>query len=92
MAHMTSRVYNTTDGPLLIDAEGHVLAGRESTKVPNIDDEPIHSHLDAGRLIDLTDAKEEGAEADEALAEAARQAEEDAKASAPKPTPPAKRS
>jgi hypothetical protein len=67
MSATTSRIYNSTDGPLIIDAEGHVLAARESTRVKSVADEPIVGHLEAGRLIDTTEAKAEGAEAEDVL-------------------------
>lgn len=69
MSLMTSRVYNTTDGPLVITDEGHVLASRESAKGLDLAAEPVAGHLEAGRLIDTTDAKAEGAEVAEALAD-----------------------
>lgn len=66
---MTSRVYNTTDGPLIVTEEGHVLASRESIKGLDLSAEPVAGHLEAGRLIDTTDAKAEGAAVAEALAD-----------------------
>ena len=69
MSSTTSRIYNSTDGPLLIDEEGHVLAARESTRVKSLDGDPIAGHLEAGRLIDTTEAKEDGADAVEVLDE-----------------------
>lgn len=51
---MSQRIYNTTDGPLIIDDEGHVLASREHARVKSLDDEPIAGHLAAGRLLDTT--------------------------------------
>lgn len=56
MSATTSRIYNTTDGPLIVDAEGHVLAAHDSTRVKSVDDEPVAGHIEAGRLIDTTEA------------------------------------
>jgi hypothetical protein len=78
MSSSTYRIANTTDGPLIIDDEGHVLASREATRVKSIDDEPIAGHLEAGRLIDTTDAKADAAEAEEAAELARLEAEEEA--------------
>lgn len=47
---MTQRVYNTTDGPLLVDRAGHTLGGRESDDV-DTDAQPAKGHVEAGRLI-----------------------------------------
>lgn len=74
MSATTNRVYNTTDGPLLITDEGHVLGSRESARVKSIDEEPIAGHLEAGRLIDTTEAKAEGDELDQAAKDAAEAA------------------
>lgn len=44
--------YNATDGPLIVTAEGHSLAGRDhgpvDTSVP-----VVRAHVDAGRLVVL---------------------------------------
>lgn len=68
MSATTSRIYNATDGPLIIDDEGHVLASREHTRVKDLEVEPIAGHLEAGRLVDTTEAKDDGQEAEEQLA------------------------
>lgn len=87
---MSQRIYNTTDGPLVIDDEGHVLPSREHLRVKSLDDEPIAGHLEAGRLLDTTEAKAEGEEVNEAADKAAEEAA--AKTEGAKPTPTTKRS
>lgn len=47
-------VYNTTPGPLVIDAEGRTVAGHE--RRDNVDtDGPAGRLLDAGLLLDVTE-------------------------------------
>lgn len=43
-------VYNTTDGPLLIDADGRALGGREHGEA-DVKTNPAKRHVSAGRLI-----------------------------------------
>lgn len=49
-------VYNATDGPLLVDDDGHVLGGREHQDEVNTRVEPARGHVREGRLI-VTGAK-----------------------------------
>lgn len=44
-------VYNSTDGALPIDADGHVLGARESLEDVDTSVEPIKGHLKAGRMV-----------------------------------------
>lgn len=60
-------IYNSTDGPLLIDRAGRVLGARERLEDVDVDASPVAGHIDAGRLIVLDDPQEQ---ADEAAPEA----------------------
>lgn len=44
------RVYNPTDAPVVIDGEGHTLAGREKGDVEQT--EQVKSALAEGRLVE----------------------------------------
>lgn len=46
-----STIYNTTDGPLVVDDEGRVLGGREHRDGVDVQAEPVASHIAAGRLV-----------------------------------------
>lgn len=51
-------VYNTTPGPLVIDAEGHTVAGHD--RRDNVDtDGPARALLDTGLLLDVTAQQEQ---------------------------------
>lgn len=45
------RVFNTLDGPLILDEDGHTIGGREHADVP--DTEHVRAHVRAGRLIEV---------------------------------------
>lgn len=51
-----STIYNTTDGPLIIDRAGRVLGGRERLEDVDVDASPVAGHIAAGRLVVLDDA------------------------------------
>lgn len=52
MTSDTSSVYNSTDGPLLMDRAGRVLPGRERSDGPvDVSASPVSGHIDAGRLV-----------------------------------------
>jgi len=44
-------IYNSTDGPLIIDPDGHILGGREHRKDVDVDLDPAKAHVAAGRVI-----------------------------------------
>lgn len=46
-----STIYNTTDGPLIIDQAGRVLGGRESLPDVDVTSSPVAGHIKAERLI-----------------------------------------
>lgn len=46
-----STIYNTTDGPLIVDDEGRTLGGREHRPDVDVKAEPVASHIAAGRLV-----------------------------------------
>ncbi len=54
---MTGTVYNTTDGPLVIDTEGHQVDGRARRPRVDLRAELVADALAAGRLVDVTDHK-----------------------------------
>lgn len=46
-------IYNTTDGPLIIDRAGRVLGARERRDDVDVTASPVAGHIAAGRLIEL---------------------------------------
>lgn len=46
-----STIYNSTDGPLLIDRAGRVLGARERLEDVDVDSSPVAGHIKAGRLV-----------------------------------------
>ena len=46
-----STLYNTTDGPLLIDRAGRVLGARERLEDADPSSSPIAGHITAGRIV-----------------------------------------
>ena len=46
-----STIYNSTDGPLIIDRAGRVLGARERLEDVDVDSSPVAGHIKAGRLI-----------------------------------------
>lgn len=48
---MSSTLYNTTDGPLLIDRAGRVIGARERLEDADVESSPIAGHIAEGRLI-----------------------------------------
>lgn len=48
-----STIYNTTDGPLIIDRAGRVLGAREHRDNVDASSSPVAGHIAAGRLIEL---------------------------------------
>lgn len=44
-------IYNTTDGPLVVDREGRVLGSRDHADGVDVTAEPVAGHIAAGRLI-----------------------------------------
>lgn len=60
-----STIYNSTDGPLIVDRAGRVLAARERLEDVDVDSSPIAGHIAAGRLIVVdTSPADDDAEAD----------------------------
>lgn len=46
-----STIYNSTDGPLIIDRAGRVLGARERLEDVDVDASPVAGHIEAGRLV-----------------------------------------
>lgn len=66
-----STIYNSTDGPLIIDRAGRVLGARESR--PDVDPETVPrlaDHVAAGRMIVRDDPEPAEQELDDAPAKA----------------------
>lgn len=55
----TVEVYNSTDGPIPYDAEGHVVPARESVEVPvaDLEGDPLADHIAAGRFVTPSDTE-----------------------------------
>lgn len=70
----TSTIYNTTDGPLVITAEGGIIAGRSRLSDVDVDSELVKPLVAAGLLLVL-----------EAPASAAQAGDEPAKPKVPRP-------
>lgn len=52
-------IYNSTDGPLIIDRAGRVLGAREHRDNVDVEASPVAGHLTAGRVIDTSKAEAE---------------------------------
>lgn len=48
---MKGRIYNSTDGPLVVDPDGRILSGREHGTV-ELGDPSVVAHVAAGRAIE----------------------------------------
>lgn len=62
-------IYNSTDGPLLVDRAGRVLGARERLEDADVDSSPIAGHIKAGRIVvvdEETEAEAEDTDVDEA--------------------------
>lgn len=44
-------IYNSTDGPLIIDRAGRVLGAREHRDDVDVEDSPVAGHIAAGRIV-----------------------------------------
>jgi hypothetical protein len=67
-----STIYNSTDGPLLIDRAGRVLGARERLEDVDVDSSPVAGHIKAGRLVvvDTSPADDDSDVADDPQPEA----------------------
>lgn len=61
-----STLYNTTDGPLLIDRAGRVLGARERLEDADVSSSPIAGHIAAGRIVVVDEPQVEDAKAPKA--------------------------
>lgn len=48
-------IYNSTDGPLIIDRAGRVLGARERRDGVDLDASPVSGHIADGRIVVLDD-------------------------------------
>lgn len=55
-------IYNSTDGPLLVDRAGRVLGGRERLEGADVSSSPIAGHIKAGRIIVIDEPQEDTAD------------------------------
>lgn len=62
-----STIYNSTDGPLIVDRAGRVLGARERLEDVDVDSSPIAGHIEAGRLIVVDTSPADDAEEPEAV-------------------------
>lgn len=60
-------IYNSTDGPLIVDDEGRVLEGRTHRSECDVELAPVAAHIAAGRIVVV---EEPEAQADDASDEA----------------------
>ena len=61
-----STLYNTTDGPLLIDRAGRVLGARERLEDADVSSSPIAGHIAAGRIVVVDEPEAEAQDSDAA--------------------------
>lgn len=59
-------IYNSTDGPLIVDRAGRVLGARERLEDADVSSSPIAGHIEAGRIVVVDEGE---AQADDAADE-----------------------
>ena len=52
-------IYNSTDGPLIVDRAGRVLGARERLEDADVSASPIAGHIAAGRIVVVDEAPAE---------------------------------
>ena len=57
-------IYNSTDGPLLVDRAGRVLGARERLEDVDVSSSPIAGHIEAGRIVVIDEAEASVADED----------------------------
>ncbi len=72
---MSSTIYNSTDGPLIIDRAGRVLGARERRDNVDVESSPVAGHISAGRIVTVDTSPADDDVTDQAVEAPAEAAE-----------------